>query len=326
MPYLILSIIVLILGSLWNLIKYIFNGFIKVLVALLNTKALLVFPTKLVEIKADNQVIVFGLGTPGVTTYLAALTLLSSRKIGNILLRIEPLNHNSKGLSESAKNVMMQSSLLLGSCSIERYFFGFTIDQKYILGKRTITHGCFSCKDFPRGTPFQNDLSYLDGGLRTEENINLNEADILILILFNGQMNEKDLLAELKPIINELRKREKLGTSRIAIGLNRCDDVKLYTQLRRFGAEKLFEKLFPKAYQINKALKTVFEIEYFAMSNFGMISTKPPVPNVNQTLLDNGYTSGTLKNSQVWKPFGLISPLYWLSTGKRHPQLDKDYL
>jgi hypothetical protein len=147
-----------------------------------------------------------------------------------------------------------------------------------------------------------------------------------IFILFNGQNNEEELLGAFTPMLNKL-KISQAYSNRVAIILTQCDNAILYTQLCKLGATKLFKKIFPNIYSIiNDSLESMYEIEYFAMSCFGMISTNPPEPNVIRELVTDNLYSQVLKDPKIWKPFGLISPLYWLSTGKRHPQLDKDYL
>jgi hypothetical protein len=37
---------------------------------------------------------------------------------------------------------------------------------------------------------------------------------------------------------------------------------------------------------------------------------------------DSEMRFAVIKNPRVWRPFGLIEPLYWLCTGKRNPDLE----
>ncbi|MBD2345667.1 hypothetical protein [Anabaena subtropica] len=41
-----------------------------------------------------------------------------------------------------------------------------------------------------------------------------------------------------------------------------------------------------------------------------------PQPNFKKQFRDDGGTYGVIANPSVWRPFGLVAPIYWLSTGK----------
>jgi hypothetical protein len=58
-------------------------------------------------------------------------------------------------------------------------------------------------------------------------------------------------------------------------------------------------------------------VDYFASSAFGM-QGKTLIPNSEYRWLDFGVIWGVLKDPKQWKPIGLVDPIYWLCTGKRH--------
>ncbi|NET61605.1 MAG: hypothetical protein F6K47_37435 [Symploca sp. SIO2E6] len=49
-------------------------------------------------------------------------------------------------------------------------------------------------------------------------------------------------------------------------------------------------------------------VEYFGYSAFGFIG---------DSLQPNTVQESAIKHGSIWKPFGLIEPLYWLATGRR---------
>jgi hypothetical protein len=49
---------------------------------------------------------------------------------------------------------------------------------------------------------------------------------------------------------------------------------------------------------------------------FGVLGNKDPRPNRKEELGKEGRYS-VLRETDNWSPYGMISPLYWLSTGKR---------
>jgi hypothetical protein len=54
-----------------------------------------------------------------------------------------------------------------------------------------------------------------------------------------------------------------------------------------------------------------------------MLGTKYPEPNVNLLQKSRGGVKAVIKNPKLWRPFGLVAPIYWLCKGSRHPDLDK---
>lgn len=63
---------------------------------------------------------------------------------------------------------------------------------------------------------------------------------------------------------------------------------------------------------------------YFFCSTFGTKGT-PPRPNFKQKNRDAGGTYGVIDKPAVWRPLGLVAPLYWLATGKEDNQLRDIY-
>ncbi|MFM6139519.1 MAG: hypothetical protein ACKPCP_36180 [Sphaerospermopsis kisseleviana] len=59
---------------------------------------------------------------------------------------------------------------------------------------------------------------------------------------------------------------------------------------------------------------------YFFCSTFGTKGT-PPRPNFKKKNRDAGGTYGVIDKPGVWRPLGLVAPLYWLATGKEDNQL-----
>jgi hypothetical protein len=61
-------------------------------------------------------------------------------------------------------------------------------------------------------------------------------------------------------------------------------------------------------------------VEYFTASAFGMVGVKFPEPNMEYRKKTKSGIHAVLKYPERWKPFGLVSPIYWLCTG-RHNEL-----
>ncbi|MFM6003930.1 MAG: hypothetical protein ACKPB7_11770, partial [Sphaerospermopsis kisseleviana] len=61
-------------------------------------------------------------------------------------------------------------------------------------------------------------------------------------------------------------------------------------------------------------------INCFFCSTFGTKGT-PPKPNFKKQIGNSGGTYGVIDKPRVWRPLGLVAPLYWLATGKEDKQL-----
>ena len=57
-------------------------------------------------------------------------------------------------------------------------------------------------------------------------------------------------------------------------------------------------------------------LRFHAISTFGVLGRNDPRPNRIVEWGTDGRNS-VLREANRWQPYGIISPLYWLSTGKR---------
>ncbi|NEQ39741.1 MAG: hypothetical protein F6K40_27230 [Okeania sp. SIO3I5] len=118
-------------------------------------------------------------------------------------------------------------------------------------------------------------------------------------------------LDELTKIQNNLRK------IRIAFVMSKCERGELWT--RRWEPERdLFQvhlnnttKFLRKNLPLRKN-----QIDFFALSSFGVLPQSDPRPN-RLNLGRNLQDGAMIEKTELWQPFGLVNPLYWIATGKR---------
>ena len=116
----------------------------------------------------------------------------------------------------------------------------------------------------------------------------------------------------------ELTKIENnLKEIRIAFVMSKCERGELWT--RRWEPERdLFQVHLKNTRDFlrnNLSLKKN-QIAFFALSSFGVFSKNDPRPNrlnIGRNLQDGAI----IDNGELWRPFGLVNPLYWIATGKR---------
>ena len=111
---------------------------------------------------------------------------------------------------------------------------------------------------------------------------------------------------------------------RLAFTLSKCEQPQLWVS--RHQPRQLVKRRFPL---VQKRLATWQEmsggaVDYFTTSAFGTIGQNYPEPNSIELTRNRFGTTSVIKFPKRWQPFGLVAPLYWLYTGQRHQQLDKD--
>ena len=116
---------------------------------------------------------------------------------------------------------------------------------------------------------------------------------------------------------------ETPALKRIAVALNKCELPELW--VNRHEAKELIKRRFPLTSQkLMRWDNNVRQVDFFTISAFGTLGKEFPEPNTTILKRDRGGTSCVIRKPKLWRPFGLVSPIYWLCTGKRHTTLDED--
>ncbi len=124
----------------------------------------------------------------------------------------------------------------------------------------------------------------------------------------------------LEELNNRATNKSELYNTRIAVVMTKCERGELWS-CRLDAEEDLFRVRLPETYRILKARWSSQRCQFFACSAFGVLSDRPGDrdPRPNRYIPDDGSSaesSAYLRDRDAWKPYGLISPLYWLSTGR----------
>jgi hypothetical protein len=119
----------------------------------------------------------------------------------------------------------------------------------------------------------------------------------------------------IKKLLQSFPDRNNL--TRIAFAMSKCELPQLW--VNRDNPRGMAKNLFPKMYDIleNWSDEENGQVEYFTTSAFGVLG-KGEFLEPNSVILarEQWGTSAVIKNFNECQPFGLIEPLYWLSTGK----------
>ncbi|MGB3204167.1 MAG: hypothetical protein WBB28_04200 [Crinalium sp.] len=135
----------------------------------------------------------------------------------------------------------------------------------------------------------------------------------LYLPAFEKLYQEISEQEQVKPVIKKLR---------LAIVMSKCERGEIWTG-RLEPEEDLFKVRLPKTYEFltNKFPAHTNRLKFFACSSFGVLSEYKDDfdPRPNRYIPDDGSSaeySAFLRSPSQWQPYGLISPIYWLTTGK----------
>ena len=140
---------------------------------------------------------------------------------------------------------------------------------------------------------------------------------ILIDSLVSSEKHDLEYALAIKNLGQELDMRLKKGSRnlnnyRIAVVLTKFDQLQVWKY--RNEPREFFQRQFPRTYKSLRQLMNNEKclISYFSCSAFGM-KGEPPQPNAI------GYGNSmyfVLQDTELWQPFGLIAPIYWLCTGQ----------
>jgi hypothetical protein len=157
----------------------------------------------------------------------------------------------------------------------------------------------------------------------TDDYINeLCQNNGLMLFVDLVNINDQEYAEKIKRLRQEIayrlnNDRKILQKIKIAVIISKCEQPEFW--VNRHSPERIINKF--------TNIKNSFQqwsnawncpLAYFASSSFGVMGTLP-IPNVKYSRGVNGV----LANPQQWQPWGLMAPIYWLSTGKFDPRLSE---
>ncbi|MGK7921609.1 MAG: hypothetical protein AB4080_16550 [Trichodesmium sp.] len=275
---------------------------------------------------------VIGDRAAGKTTYMAALARWPNAHVSSPVELVSPANKDGEYLIKQAQNLIEQGLQIeqtrLANDVLEVRDYSLRIvlkKQESFSLSNTVLNLDISCKDYS-GEFFSNVLQETDSQLYRDY---LNDCFPAtgIMLMIDGTTHRKDLeyARGIDKLLVALAGESILGQKRrIALVLTKCELADLWGNRHRpkFLAEARFPTLFNRL-ESWQDLK-MGNVEYFTTSAFGVTGKKYSRPNSQQIYRGRGGVASILEDSKRWQPFGLISPIYWICTGERNVQLDKD--
>ncbi|MBD2456677.1 hypothetical protein H6G80_21680 [Nostoc sp. FACHB-87] len=263
---------------------------------------------------------VIGPRSSGKTTYLAALAYQptrSSLKTKNF--QVQPLNDDTRKLAEKAENIIVEGSSLEPTNTQVRTIddlavYSFNIELKNRFSQEKFT---LAVRDYP-GEIF-DELEYGSSNQLHQEFIDecltKDVSGCLILLTEWKYGTDKSYSRVLKRFLEQMDKHDRANDLRLAVVMSKCERGELWPG--RLDPEiDLFDIHLPDTKKLLTDSVDRKNLNFYAISTFGVLGRNNPRPNRVEEWGTNGKNS-VLREPNRWQPYGLISPLYWLSTGKR---------
>ncbi|MEK0190959.1 hypothetical protein [Microcoleus anatoxicus] len=298
------------------------------------------------EILDQNSVVrIIGDRGSGKTAYIASLAYWPNADPSSAVQTVTSVNSLTEELVAEAQNILEQGLQMGGSDlndsigDVKDYSLSIVLKGQFsflqnvntaiknvqAVMKPQLVKLNISCKDY--AGEFFADLVHKVGDSKLQDYL---EDCLLangIMFLADGTAHRKDseyangldkfLIALDRTDISRIQRR-------IAFVITKCEQAELWVS--RHNPRELAQARFPQTFRKLQAWQQTGggQVDYFTTSAFGVLGSKYPEPNSVKIKRDRDGTSSCIKDPKRWRPFGLVAPIYWLCTGERHKELDKD--
>ncbi len=285
---------------------------------------------------ANASIRVIGPPGSGKTTYMAALARWpNANPKKSAIQSVIPLNDYGRELVTKAQNILEKGDQLektdLDNNINDLKDYALSIVLKDQVSWRNLNNNSrlrinINCKDY--AGEFLKDLIFRPGSNLLQDYMKSCVESNGIILLVDGMSREDQHLANgLEQFLRELDQADMTKINRrIAVVINKCEQSALWINRHdpRLITEAHFPQMMRKLDQWETLGRGIGMVDYFTVSAFGTVGKRYPTANVKNIGYNQQGISSYLDKPDSWKPFGLVSPIYWLSTGKRYQLLDQE--
>ncbi|NET30026.1 hypothetical protein [Okeania sp. SIO1I7] len=280
----------------------------------------------------DSVLRIIGDRGSGKTAYLASLAYWPNASRESPVKSITPIGEEAQELIDQARDILEQglqlepTDLNADINEVKDYNLSITLKDRFswLQGSSKLVQLNISCKDY--AGEFFSDLLYKKGDPKLEDYLGDCCLARGLLMLVDGTSHRKDneFAMGMEKLLMEIERSDmETNHRRIALVLSKCEQSELW--VNRHQPKKVASR-FPK---LSAQLETWSQsstgtVEYFTTSAFGVLGQHYPEPNSMRLKRSRHGTTSIIKKPKLWRPFGLVSPIYWLCTGQRHSELDRD--
>ncbi|MDZ8105248.1 MAG: hypothetical protein RM338_06425 [Nostoc sp. DedQUE12a] len=289
------------------------------------------------DLPGNQDIRIIGPRSSGKTAFMAALAYWPNADPDSPIQSVDPYDNASGDLIGMARDILADGRELASTDAGENadslpiYTLLITLKPRLLnhpipaLKNKSIRIQV-SCREYPgeiikdlRNISSSNSLldSYLDDCATA--------SSLLLLIDGTAKQSDKDYAQALENLQKQLSDRLSLDTARlrnyrIAVVFSKCEqaEVRVYWKnINNFANLK-----FPAVQTVVNKWRTLWgcSTNYFFCSAFGTKGINPQ-PNFKIRNRDKNGIYGVIDNPKVWRPLGLVAPLYWIQTGQEDPRL-----
>lgn len=257
----------------------------------------------------------------GKTTYLAALAyqpVQAGRRRNNY--RVRAIDEDTRKLAEKAENIIVEGESLEPTGVLVKTIddvpvYSFNIEINSLFRKQEKIN--LAVRDYP-GEIFDELELGQKNQIQTEfidECLAKDVVGCLVMLTEWKKGIDKHYSRVLQRFIELMDNQERMNDLRLAVAMTKCERGELWSG--RIEPEiDLFDIHLPRTTNILKEKIFPGNLRFYAVSTFGVLGRHNPRPNRIMEWGTNGRNS-VLREANRWRPYNLISPLYWLSTGRR---------
>jgi hypothetical protein len=270
---------------------------------------------------------VIGPQSSGKTTYLAALAYWPERRLKGKqksafeIESIDGLEANTKIIEKAKERLLEGSSFeptrvdpIEGVDALASYMFGIKV--KRFLRKPTPIN--LVAVDYP-GEIFNELVSGEVNPIHEEfiERCLRKDVKGLLFLLPAWEKGSDSFYDQMiRKFIGLVDTYGRIEDLRLAVAMSKCERGEIWSG-RLDPETDLFNMHLPETTAVLRNSKIPKKnLEFFAISTFGILSRNNPRPN-REDQIGQGGVHSVLRETGAWRPYGMIAPLYWLSTGKR---------
>ncbi|MDJ0511663.1 MAG: hypothetical protein QNJ64_20790 [Crocosphaera sp.] len=271
----------------------------------------------------NGNIAIIGPRASGKTTYLAALAYHQnhtvSTKKGKIY-QVNPKNPEARQLKEQAEEILLTGREFKATrpdkTVYEYPYYMFSIDYKPNLLSKNKTIS-LTTRDYP-GEVFNQLFQTSSLSNHFQEFItDCFTAKMGCVILLSGWELGEDIKYRnmFKNFLILMDKSNVDKNYKLAVVMSKCERGEIWTG--RLEPEKDLFGIHLK--ETKKTLKEKFQanpqnLKFFALSTFGIMSTKPKDPRPNrEDRVVGGKPGSIIRDRSNWQPYNLIEPLLWIS-------------
>ncbi len=268
-----------------------------------------------------SNLVIIGPKSSGKTTYIGGLAIYSMLKSSQNY-KITPNNDDAKAIAENAQNLIQAGdhfdvTPFTDIFTLPTYSFAIEFIPKFGFGQKERIN--LVIKDFA-GEVFDNiNLGGQEQAKYSEfwEDALRKDVKGCLIMLSEWDKVNYDLTyrASLQTLFKLIEQYERNEDYRLAVAMSKCERGELWPG--RIEPEiDIFDAHLPNTKKVLQDHIQPQNLQFYALSTFGVSKRNDPRPNCKDILGQEG-SSAVLRWPERWKPYNMIAPLYWLTTGRR---------